>query len=163
MLITLPVYLHPFVALALAALPFFLIEAYSCGFLVLLAGPMSSVASRRVITRLHGHAASLVLTAALMAGTLACVLAVAPLLPDLVGIETAPASRVGGGLTQASTIVQVVAMVALLPALVSFWRCGPRGWLAEILPPEGHEHAHHPGVPHEHGTRARVQIDAAGD
>ena len=51
----------------------------------------------------------------------------------------------------------------LLLVLVSFLRCGPRGWLAEIRPSTEHDHAHHPGAEHGHHGREQIQIDVADE
>lgn len=131
--------------------------------LLLLLAPATGLAMRRTLLRLHGGTWVILLTAAQIALAAGWALAAGPLLPSLWQDFSLQDGRLHLGWIPRwpPALAAAAAAGSGLLLVVSFLRCGPRGWLAEILPPVGHEHAHHPGAPHDHGPRARVQIDAA--
>jgi len=140
----------------------FLDPAGVAAFLVL--APTTGVASRRVLRRLHGRAGlALDLVPALLA--VAAGAATAAWVPghnlaDLAQDGWLAPMRLRPAIFGAVGANLVLAALAV-PLALSFLRCGPRGWLAELLPAHRHDHAHHPGADHAHEPRAQVQVDLA--
>jgi len=112
---------------------------------------------RRTLARLHGARFNATLTALLVvtAAGLGWLLDPVLALP-----KPLPAAEFLAFLDPLRSQPLLLALL-LLPALYALFRCGPRGLLAQILPAREHEHAHHPGEPHEHTGARRVQIDLA--
>ncbi|MFQ5749837.1 MAG: permease, partial [Planctomycetota bacterium] len=126
---------------------------------LLLIGPLTGRAARRTLARLHGARFSATLTALLFVTAAG----LGWLLDPILALPKSPPAAEFLAFLEPLRSQTLFLSLFLLPALYALFRCGPRGLLAQVLPAREHEHAHHPGEPHEHTGAQRVQIDLAGE